>query len=41
MKNEVLFIPGGGDGGYQVDKALVNSLKENLGSEYEIHYPEI
>ena len=38
---KVLFIQGGGDNGYQVDKELVLSLEENLGEEYQIEYPEI
>jgi predicted alpha/beta hydrolase family esterase len=37
----LLFIQGGGYGGYEADKALVVSLQENLGKEYEIAYPEI
>lgn len=38
---KVLFIQGGGDGGYEADKVLVVSLKENLGKEYQIYYPGI
>jgi predicted alpha/beta hydrolase family esterase len=38
---KVLFIQGGGDDGYEADRALVASLKENLGSEYQINYPKI
>jgi predicted alpha/beta hydrolase family esterase len=38
---EVLFIQGGGDGGYEADKALVLSLKENLGKEYQVEYPKL
>jgi predicted alpha/beta hydrolase family esterase len=41
MNQQVLFIQGGGDGGYEADKALVKSLQENLGIEYDIKYPEI
>lgn len=41
MNKQILFIQGGGDGGYEADKALVNSLQENLGNEYNINYPEI
>lgn len=37
----ILFIQGGGKGGYQADKALVDSLKNALISNYEIDYPEI
>lgn len=38
---EVLFIQGGGENGYHVDKELVLSLKANLGKEYQVEYPEI
>lgn len=38
--NNVLFIQGGGDGGYETDKKLVSSLKNCLGEDYEINYPE-
>ncbi|MEO5995362.1 MAG: alpha/beta hydrolase [Chitinophagaceae bacterium] len=41
MKKQILFFQGRGDGGYEADKALVNSLQENLGNEYNINYPEI
>lgn len=41
MNEQILFIQGGGDKGYEVDKALVNSLQENLGNEYKINYTEI
>ncbi len=41
MKKQVLFIQGGGDDGYNADKALVASLQTALGEEYEIHYPEM
>ncbi len=41
MSKEVLFIQGGGDGGYEVDAALVASLQRALGKEYDISYPKI
>ena len=41
MKTRVLFIQGGGDGGYEADEKLVASLKSALGSAYEISYPQI
>ncbi len=41
MKYPVLFIQGGGEGGYEADKTLVKSLQEKLGNEYDIDYPEI
>ncbi|MBK9150827.1 MAG: alpha/beta hydrolase [Saprospiraceae bacterium] len=41
MNKFILFIQGGGEGGYEVDKELVASLQTALGSGYEINYPEI
>lgn len=41
MYNHILFIQGGGDGGYEADKALVASLQKALGKGYDINYPEI
>lgn len=41
MVRKILFIQGGGDGGYSADKELVASLQTTLGKEYNIHYPEI
>ncbi len=41
MTRQILFIQGGGDEGYEADKALVSSLQENLGAEYHINYPEL
>lgn len=38
---KILFIHGGGNGGYEADKKLVTSLKNTLGKEYEIDNPEI
>lgn len=41
MKKKILFIQGGGDGGYEADAMLVASLQEELGADYEIHYPKL
>ena len=41
MNKHILFIQGGGEGGYKVDKALVASLQTALGKGYDIDYPEI
>ena len=41
IKQQVLFIHGGGDGGYQADKKLRTSLQKSLGKEYYIDYSEI
>jgi len=37
----ILFIQGGGDGGYETDKKMVASLQSKLGPGFVIHYPEI
>lgn len=36
----MLFIQGGGDGGYEADASLVASLRTALGKNYELNYPE-
>jgi len=41
MKKNILFIHGGGYGGYEADKELVASLQKLVGNEYHIRYPEI
>jgi len=41
MTKQVLFIQGGGDGGYKADEALAISLEKNLGKGYQVNYPEI
>jgi len=41
MKHQVLFIQGGGDDGYNADKTMVQSLRDNLGKEYKVIYPEL
>jgi uncharacterized protein len=41
MTKQILFIQGGGDDGYNADKALVTSLQETLGEAYAIRYPEM
>ena len=41
MTKQVLFIQGGGAGAYDEDKALVASLQEALGAEYDVLYPEM
>jgi uncharacterized protein len=35
----ILFIQGAGEGAYEEDKKLAESLKNALGSEYEVRYP--
>ena|SRR5688500_17440298 len=41
MNRHILFIQGGGDGGYEADAELVASLQKALGKGYDINYPEI
>ncbi len=41
MKQQVLFIQGGGEGAYEEDKALAASLQEALGAEYQVLYPKM
>jgi predicted alpha/beta hydrolase family esterase len=41
MSKHVLFIQGGGNGGYEADVALVASLREALGTAYTVHYPRM
>jgi len=41
MKKQVLFIHGGGDGGYDVDAKLAASLQQELGKDYEVTYPQM
>jgi predicted alpha/beta hydrolase family esterase len=39
MKKQVLFIQGAGEGAYEEDQKLVESLQHVLGPEYKVHYP--
>ncbi len=41
MKQQVLFIQGGGDKGYEADAPLVASLQTALGATYQVHYPRM
>lgn len=41
MKKEILFIQGGGNGGYEADAKLVSSLRKALGTAYEVRYPKM
>lgn len=41
MKKEVLFIQGGGNGGYEEDAHMVASLQTALGPAYEVDYPRM
>ncbi|MFZ5891952.1 MAG: alpha/beta fold hydrolase [Myxococcota bacterium] len=42
VKHQVLFVQGGGKGTHdEWDNKLVASLQQELGQEYEIHYPRM
>ncbi|HTD99840.1 MAG TPA: alpha/beta hydrolase [Mucilaginibacter sp.] len=41
MKKQVLFIQGGGNGGYEADSKLVALLQKLLGEDYELSYPRM
>lgn len=41
MNKHVLFIQGGGDGGYEADTRLVTSLQTLLGATYVLNYPRM
>lgn len=39
MAKQVLFIQGAGDGAYNADRKLADSLQQALGSAYNVRYP--
>lgn len=39
MKKQILFIQGAGKGAHKEDKKLTDSLRKELGVDYETHYP--
>ncbi len=41
MKKQVLFIQGGGEGAYAVDKRMAAALQHALGAEYNVVYPHM
>jgi len=41
MSKNVLFIHGAGDGGYEADKMLAASLRNELGAAYKVHFPKM
>jgi predicted alpha/beta hydrolase family esterase len=41
MKQQILFIQGGGEGAYEIDGKLVAFLRGALGAEYEVRYPRM
>src|SRR5262245_19787463 len=40
-KKQVLFICGGGEGGYEADTKLAVSLRVALGTAYDVRYPQM
>jgi predicted alpha/beta hydrolase family esterase len=41
LKQQVLFIHGGGDGAHEADAKLASSLRDALGSEYDVQCPKM
>jgi predicted alpha/beta hydrolase family esterase len=41
MARQVLFIQGGGEGAHAADARLAESLRQALGSDYEVRFPTI
>jgi uncharacterized protein len=41
MKKHVLFIHGAGEGAFDEDRLLAESLQNALGSAYDVHYPKM
>ncbi|WP_018629468.1 alpha/beta fold hydrolase [Niabella aurantiaca] len=41
MSKRVLFIQGGGNGGYKADVQMVTSLQAALSTGYQVHYPQM
>jgi predicted alpha/beta hydrolase family esterase len=41
VRERVLFIHGGGDGAYEVDRKLAESLQHALGAAYAVRYPKM
>jgi uncharacterized protein len=41
LRQQILFIQGGGSGAYKEDEQLVASLRNALGDAHEVHYPKM
>lgn len=41
MKQQILFIQGGGAGAYEADRKLAASLQDTLGADYDVWYPKM
>jgi uncharacterized protein len=41
VSERVLFVHGGGEGAYEADEKLAASLRDALGSEYDVRFPKM
>lgn len=41
MKRQLLFVHGGGEGAYEEDRKMAASLRDALGSGYELRCPKM
>ena len=41
MKKQMLFVHGGGEGAHEEDEKMVTSLRDELGSSYDVHSPKM
>jgi predicted alpha/beta hydrolase family esterase len=41
VKGQVLFVHGGGQGAFEEDEKLAASLRDTLGSAYDVRYPKM
>ncbi len=41
MSNQVLFVHGGGEGAFDADAKLAASLRDQLGADYVVRFPEM
>jgi hypothetical protein len=41
MKKQVLFVHGGGEGAHEEDEMMAASLRDELGSSYDVHSPKM
>jgi predicted alpha/beta hydrolase family esterase len=41
MKKQMLFVHGGGEGAHEEDEKMATSLRDELGSSYDVHSPKM
>jgi uncharacterized protein len=41
MKRQLLFVHGGGEGAFEEDRKMAASLRDALGSSYEVQCPKM